>query len=107
MPSSFDEPSPNFPMYIPGRSRICSRQSSDFILASLYSNTEGDFSDFAIHFPGLINQDNRLKNQLIKLKKCRICTNKAIFKVNRIIPVKSSFTNFHKLFRDKLLRIRW
>src|ERR1043165_5671157 len=37
MPSSADVPSPNLPIYMPGRRRICSRQSSDLILSSLYS----------------------------------------------------------------------
>src|SRR5688572_32684483 len=37
MPSSGEEPSPNLPIYIPGRSRICSFQSRDLILSSVYS----------------------------------------------------------------------
>ena len=35
MPSSSDEPSPNLPMYIPGRSLMCSFQSKDFMLLSV------------------------------------------------------------------------
>jgi hypothetical protein len=37
------------------------------MLASLYSNTEGDFSDFAIHNAGL-TKGKELKNQLNRLK---------------------------------------
>src|SRR5260221_11230738 len=37
MPSSGDEPSPSLPIYIPGRRRICSFQSRDLILSSVYS----------------------------------------------------------------------
>ena len=32
---SAEEPSPSFPIYIPGRIRICSFQSSDLILSSV------------------------------------------------------------------------
>ena len=37
VPSSGEEPSPSLPMYIPGRSRMCSRQSRDLMSASVYS----------------------------------------------------------------------
>jgi len=36
MPSSGEEPSPSFPIYMPGRMRMCSRQSSERILSSVY-----------------------------------------------------------------------
>ena len=36
MPSSYAEPSPSFPIYIPGRILICSFQSNDLILSSVY-----------------------------------------------------------------------
>lgn len=36
MPSSGLDPSPSLPMYMPGRRRMCSRQSSDLISSSVY-----------------------------------------------------------------------
>ena len=36
IPSSFDDPSPSLPMYIPGRILMCSFQSKDLILSSVY-----------------------------------------------------------------------
>jgi hypothetical protein len=43
-------------MYIPGLSLICSRQSSDFMLDSLYSNIAEGFSAFPIEVSGIINE---------------------------------------------------
>ena len=36
MPSSEDEPSPSLPIYMPGRRRMCSFQSRDLMLSSVY-----------------------------------------------------------------------
>src|SRR5689334_23069287 len=105
MPSSLEEPSPSFPIYIPGRRRMCSRQSSDLILDSLYSSIAEGFSAFPItRFRNKLKNDTAQKINSCVLKSRgnhlsggiperidQFATNKTIFKISSSVFHVSNF----------------
>src|SRR5579871_2892962 len=88
MPSSFAEPSPSLPMYIPGRKRMCSRQSSDRMLDSLYS-----ILSFAISQMRRKKGQKNQKGLAQKIEEANSSLKKGNFRCILFISVKIESTN--------------
>src|SRR5579859_4861968 len=98
MPSSLLEPSPNLPMYIPGRRRMCSRQSSDRMLASLYSMLSFAIRQFAENKVKKIK-----KGHVQKIERTDSSLKKRNFRRILFISLKFESTNLEEELIDNSL----